>query len=55
MHGWPMGQTRLTLPFVRPDLGSFCRLDELGLQVAGQRPELFSALAIPAAARQTSG
>lgn len=21
--------------FVRPDLGSFCRLDELGLQVAG--------------------
>jgi len=25
--------------FVRPDLGSFCRLDELGLQVAGQRLE----------------
>jgi hypothetical protein len=26
--------------FVRPDLGSFCRLDELGLQVVGQRLEL---------------
>jgi hypothetical protein len=26
--------------FVRPDLGSFCRLDELGLQVVGQRIEL---------------
>jgi hypothetical protein len=26
--------------FVRPDLGSFCRLDELGLQVVGQRFEL---------------
>ena len=26
-------------PFVRPDLGSFCRLDELGLQVEGQRLE----------------
>ena len=25
--------------FVRPDLGSFCRLDELGLQVVGQRLE----------------
>jgi transposase len=25
--------------FVRPDLGSFCRLDELGLQVVGQRIE----------------
>jgi hypothetical protein len=25
--------------FVRPDLGSFCRLDELGLQVGGQRIE----------------
>ena len=26
--------------FVRPDLGSFCRPDELGLQVVGQRFEL---------------
>jgi hypothetical protein len=25
--------------FVRPDLNSFCRLDELGLQVVGQRLE----------------
>src|SRR3954469_4170453 len=25
--------------FARPDLGSFCRLDELGLQVVGQRLE----------------
>jgi len=25
--------------FVCPDLGSFCRLDELGLQVVGQRIE----------------
>jgi transposase len=25
--------------FVRPDLGSFCRLDELGLRVVGQRLE----------------
>jgi hypothetical protein len=25
--------------FVRPDLGSFCRLDERGLQVVGQRLE----------------
>jgi hypothetical protein len=25
--------------FVHPDLGSFCRLDELGLQVVGQRLE----------------
>jgi transposase len=25
--------------FVRPDLGSFCRLDELGLQVVVQRVE----------------
>jgi hypothetical protein len=25
--------------FVRPDLGSFCRLDELGLQVVEQRLE----------------
>ena len=25
--------------FVRPDLGSFCRLDELGLQVVGRRLE----------------
>jgi hypothetical protein len=33
-----MGATRLTLPSC-PDLGSFCRLDELGLQVVGQRLE----------------
>ena len=32
-----MGATCLTL--VRPDLGSFCRLDELGLRVVGQRLE----------------
>jgi hypothetical protein len=25
--------------FVRPDLGSFCRLDDLGLPVVGQRLE----------------
>jgi hypothetical protein len=25
--------------FVRPDLGSLCRLDELGLQVVGHRLE----------------
>jgi hypothetical protein len=25
--------------FVRPDLGLFCRLDKLGLQVMGQRLE----------------
>jgi len=25
--------------FVRPDLGAFCRLDELGLEVVGQRLE----------------
>jgi len=25
--------------FLPPDLGSFCRLDELGLQVVGQRLE----------------
>jgi transposase len=25
--------------FVRPDLGSFCRLDELGLQIVGERLE----------------
>ena len=31
-------------PFVRPDLGLFCRLDELGLQVAGQRLELGGAV-----------
>ena len=29
----------MPLTFVRPDLGSFCRLDELGLQVVGQRLE----------------
>ena len=35
-----MGATGLTLPsFLPPDLGSFCRLDELGLQVVGQRLE----------------
>jgi hypothetical protein len=33
-----MGATCLTLP-PAPDLGSFCRLDELGLQVVGQRLE----------------
>ena len=33
-----MGATCLTLPSC-PDLGSFCRLDELGLQVVGQRLE----------------
>ena len=34
----PMGAT-CPPTFVRPDLGSFCRLDELGLQVVGQRLE----------------
>jgi hypothetical protein len=34
-----MGATCLTLPSCPPDLGSFCRLDELGLQVVGQRFE----------------
>jgi len=34
-----MGATCLTLPSCPPDLGSFCRRDELGLQVAGQRLE----------------
>ena len=29
----------LDATFVRPDLGAFCRLDELGLQVVGQRLE----------------
>jgi hypothetical protein len=33
-----MGATCLAT-FVPPDLGSFCRLDELGLQVVGQRLE----------------
>jgi hypothetical protein len=31
--------------FVRPPLGSFCRLDELGLQVVEQRPD--GNLAVP--------
>lgn len=36
-----VGRARRTsrYPFVRPDLGSLCRLDELGLQVVGQRIE----------------
>lgn len=38
MLGWPTGATRHAT-FVRPELGSFCRLDELGLQVVGQRIE----------------
>jgi hypothetical protein len=33
-----MGATCLAT-FLPPDLGSFCRLDELGLQVVGQRLE----------------
>jgi hypothetical protein len=33
---WPRGATCL-LPFLHPDLSSFCRLDELGLHVVGQR------------------
>jgi hypothetical protein len=36
MLGWPAGATTPHATFVRPDLGSFCRLDELGLQVVGQ-------------------
>jgi hypothetical protein len=39
MLGWPAGPTTPHATFVRPDLGSFCRLDELGLQVVGQRLE----------------
>jgi transposase-like protein len=39
MLGWPAGATTPHATFVRPDLGSFCRLDELGLQVVGQRIE----------------
>jgi hypothetical protein len=35
-----MGADMSHATFVRPDLGSFCRLDELGLQVVGQRLEL---------------
>ena len=34
------GRDRPHATFVRPDLGSFCRLDELGLRVVGQRLEL---------------
>jgi transposase len=34
-----MGATTPHATFVRPDLGSFCRLDELGPQVMGQRLE----------------
>ncbi|MFL6183274.1 MAG: ISL3 family transposase [Actinomycetes bacterium] len=37
--GWPAGATTPHATFARPDLGSFCRLDELGLQVMGQRIE----------------
>jgi hypothetical protein len=29
----------MSATFLTPDLGSFCRLDELGLQVVGQRLE----------------
>ena len=38
---WPMadGRDAPHATFVRPDLGSFCRLNELGLQVVGQRLE----------------
>jgi hypothetical protein len=39
MLGWPAGATTPHATFVRPDLGSFCRLDELGRQVVGQRIE----------------
>ena len=34
-----MGRDRPHATFLPPDLGSFCRLDELGLQVVGQRLE----------------
>jgi hypothetical protein len=36
MLGWP-ARDAPHATFVRPDLGSFCRLDELGLQFVGQR------------------
>ena len=35
----PDGRWAHAFTFVRPDLGSFCQFDELGLQVAGQRLE----------------
>ena len=33
------GRDRSHATFLPPDLGSFCRLDELGLQVVGQQLE----------------
>jgi hypothetical protein len=39
-HAWEAdGRDRPDATFLPPDLGSFCRLDELGLQVVGQRLE----------------